>query len=132
MTRPQGFERALPLALAALVAGVVHAGLSPYEFRPENRVRRLAPGPGILFEGRGIASSEAPLRFGDPERPAGLSIELALRPLRSADADGGVAFSMYPVSLAQLMDIADAGQIMPPKSTWFEPKLRSGLVIHTF
>jgi uncharacterized protein (DUF1015 family) len=51
---------------------------------------------------------------------------------RRVNADGGVAFSMYPVSLGQLMDIADAGQIMPPKSTWFEPKLRSGLFIHTF
>lgn len=49
--------------------------------------------------------------------------------------DGGahaVAFSMYPVTVDQLMAIADAGQIMPPKSTWFEPKLRSGLFIHTF
>ena len=52
--------------------------------------------------------------------------------VKRVDADGGVAFSMYPVTLTQLMDIADAGQIMPPKSTWFEPKLRSGLVIHTF
>ena len=43
-----------------------------------------------------------------------------------------VAFSMYPVTVDQLMDIADADQIMPPKSTWFEPKLRSGLFIHTF
>jgi len=43
-----------------------------------------------------------------------------------------VAFSMYPTTVAQLMDIADAGRIMPPKSTWFEPKLRSGLFIHTF
>ena len=43
-----------------------------------------------------------------------------------------VAFSMYPTTVPQLMDIADAGQIMPPKSTWFEPKLRSGLFIHTF
>ncbi len=42
-----------------------------------------------------------------------------------------VAFSMYPTTVDQLMDIADAGQIMPPKSTWFEPKLRSGLFIHT-
>ncbi|MFZ4394765.1 MAG: DUF1015 domain-containing protein [Kiritimatiellia bacterium] len=42
-----------------------------------------------------------------------------------------VAFSMYPVSVDQMMDIADAGQIMPPKSTWFEPKLRSGLLVHT-
>ncbi len=44
----------------------------------------------------------------------------------------GVAFSLYPVTVDQLMDIADAGQIMPPKSTWFEPKLRSGFFIHTF
>ncbi len=42
-----------------------------------------------------------------------------------------VAFSLYPVSVDQMMDIADAGQIMPPKSTWFEPKLRSGLLVHT-
>lgn len=42
------------------------------------------------------------------------------------------AFSMYPVSVEQLMDIADAGQNMPPKTTWFEPKLRSGLFVHTF
>lgn len=42
-----------------------------------------------------------------------------------------VAFSMYPVTVSQMMAIADAGQIMPPKSTWFEPKLRSGLLIHT-
>ncbi|WP_075590078.1 DUF1015 domain-containing protein [Labilibacter marinus] len=41
-----------------------------------------------------------------------------------------VAFAMYPVSMQQLIDIADTGNIMPPKTTWFEPKLRSGLVIH--
>ncbi len=52
--------------------------------------------------------------------------------VKRVDADGGVAFSMFPVTLNQLMDISDAGQIMPPKSTWFEPKLRSGLFVHTF
>ena len=41
-----------------------------------------------------------------------------------------VAFSLYPVTVGEMIDIADAGQIMPPKSTWFEPKLRSGLLIH--
>lgn len=41
------------------------------------------------------------------------------------------AFALYPVSMAQLMNIADSGNIMPPKTTWFEPKLRSGLVIHS-
>ena len=42
-----------------------------------------------------------------------------------------VAFALYPVSMKQLIDIADSGRIMPPKTTWFEPKLRSGLAIHT-
>jgi uncharacterized protein (DUF1015 family) len=43
-----------------------------------------------------------------------------------------VAFSLHPVTVDQLMDISDAGQIMPPKSTWFEPKLRDGLFMHVF
>ena len=43
---------------------------------------------------------------------------------------GGVAFSMYPTSMAELTAVADAGELMPPKSTWFEPKLRSGIFIH--
>nr|MBP9579976.1 DUF1015 domain-containing protein [Parabacteroides sp.] len=42
-----------------------------------------------------------------------------------------VALALYPVSMKQLIDIADTGNIMPPKTTWFEPKLRSGLVIHS-
>jgi uncharacterized protein (DUF1015 family) len=42
-----------------------------------------------------------------------------------------VAFALYPVTMKQLIDIADSGKIMPPKTTWFEPKLRSGLVLHS-
>lgn len=41
-----------------------------------------------------------------------------------------IALALYPVSMKQIMDIADSGKIMPPKATWFEPKLRSGLVVH--
>jgi uncharacterized protein (DUF1015 family) len=41
-----------------------------------------------------------------------------------------LALALYPVTMQQIMDIADSGNIMPPKATWFEPKLRSGLVIH--
>lgn len=51
---------------------------------------------------------------------------------RVNSGDWAAAVSMYPVTIQQLMDIADAGEIMPPKSTWFEPKLRSGLFVHTF
>lgn len=50
---------------------------------------------------------------------------------RVDSGEWAVAFSVYPVTCDQLMDIADAGEIMPPKSTWFEPKLRSGLFIYT-
>ena len=41
-----------------------------------------------------------------------------------------VAFALYPVSMKQIIDIANSGNIMPPKTTWFKPKLRSGLVVH--
>lgn len=51
--------------------------------------------------------------------------------VRKVDAGHAVAaFSMYPTTVAEMMAIADAGEIMPPKSTWFEPKLRSGLLVH--
>lgn len=50
----------------------------------------------------------------------------------AADQTGGISFAMYPTSMTELMDVADAGLLMPPKSTWFEPKLRSGLFIHRF
>ena len=43
-----------------------------------------------------------------------------------------VAFAMYPTDIRELFKVADAGLLMPPKSTWFEPKLRSGLFIHEF
>ncbi|MGE9290199.1 MAG: DUF1015 domain-containing protein [Puniceicoccales bacterium] len=51
---------------------------------------------------------------------------------RVDEGKAGIAFSLYPVLVEQLMDIADADAVMPPKSTWFEPKLRSGFAIHTF
>lgn len=47
-----------------------------------------------------------------------------------AEKEGGIAFAMYPTSVEDLMQIADEGKLMPPKSTWFEPKLRSGIFIH--
>lgn len=50
---------------------------------------------------------------------------------RRVNEDCAVAFAMYPTSIGELFDVADAGRLMPPKSTWFEPKLRSGLFIHS-
>ena len=58
----------------------------------------------------------------------GSTDELARRVEAGAAA---IAFSLHPTSVEQLLSVADAGLVMPPKSTWFEPKLRSGLFVHT-
>jgi hypothetical protein len=49
---------------------------------------------------------------------------------RRANKDMKIAFSMYPTEVSDIMSVADIGEVMPPKSTWFEPKLRSGLFVH--
>ena len=65
-------------------------------------------------------------------KPMGVSLEEVRELVRLVDSgEFEVAFAMFPVSVAELMNIADSGQVMPPKSTWFEPKLRSGLLVHT-
>lgn len=51
---------------------------------------------------------------------------------RRCDDDCVVAFALYPITIKEIMDVADAGLIMPPKSTWFEPKPRSGFVVRVF
>ncbi|MDO5539053.1 MAG: DUF1015 family protein [Eubacteriales bacterium] len=70
----------------------------------------------------------------DPKTDSRISFVGGIRGLdeleRIVDLKGGVAFSMYPTSMDELFDVADAHLLMPPKSTWFEPKLRSGLFIH--
>ena len=75
------------------------------------------------------------LGIGDPRTDKRIDFVGGIRGLSELErrVDSGemkVAFSMYPTTMEQLMEIADAGKIMPPKSTWFEPKLRSGLFIH--
>ena len=75
------------------------------------------------------------LSIGDPRTDRRISFVGGIRGTDELErrVDSGrsaVAFSMAPVTVGQMMAIADAGQIMPPKSTWFEPKLRSGLLVH--
>ncbi|MFA7056257.1 MAG: DUF1015 family protein [Candidatus Cloacimonadales bacterium] len=75
------------------------------------------------------------LAIGDPRTDERIDFIGGIRGLKELEkrVDSGrevVAFAMFPTSIQELMDIADAGEIMPPKSTWFEPKLRSGLFIH--
>ena len=74
------------------------------------------------------------LGIGDPKTDKRIDFVGGIRGLdelkRRVRTDMAVAFSMYPTSISELFDVADAGLLMPPKSTWFEPKLRSGLFIH--
>ncbi len=77
---------------------------------------------------------EPVLGIHDPRTDARIDFVGGIRGLeeleRRAQSDMKVAFAMYPTSIAELFAVADAGLLMPPKSTWFEPKLRSGLFIH--
>ena len=75
------------------------------------------------------------LGIGDPRTDKRIDFIGGIRGLgeleRRADSDMKVSFSMYPTSIEELFAVADAGLLMPPKSTWFEPKLRSGIFIHS-
>ncbi len=75
------------------------------------------------------------LGIGDPKTDRRIDFVGGIRGLeeleRRVRTDMQVAFALYPTSIYELFDVADAGRLMPPKSTWFEPKLRSGLFIHT-
>jgi uncharacterized protein (DUF1015 family) len=75
------------------------------------------------------------LGIGDPRTDKRIDFVGGIRGLQELQkrVDSGemaVAFSLFPTRIEDLMAIADANKIMPPKSTWFEPKLRSGLIIH--
>lgn len=73
------------------------------------------------------------LSIGDPREDPRIEFVGGIRglgALEDAAAEKGVAIACWPTSVEQLMAVADAGELMPPKSTWFEPKLRSGLVFH--
>ena len=82
-------------------------------------------------------SSAPVLGIGDPRTDPRIDFVGGIRGTgeleeRVRSGRGAVAFSMFPTSVADVMAIADAGATMPPKSTWFEPKLRSGLFVHRF
>lgn len=74
------------------------------------------------------------LGIGDPKTDKRIDFVGGIRGLkeleRRAETDMKAAFSLYPTSIQELFAVADAGRLMPPKSTWFEPKLRSGLFLH--
>ncbi len=74
------------------------------------------------------------LGIGDPRKDARIDFVGGIRGLgeleKRVSEGAAVAFALFPTTIEQLLSVADAGRVMPPKSTWFEPKLRSGLVVH--
>jgi uncharacterized protein (DUF1015 family) len=110
----------------------------------KGRAYELALKPGIADEADPIASLDVSilqslvlgplLGIADPRTSERIDFVGGIRGMGEligrVDAGEACAFALYPVSMDELMRIADSGNIMPPKSTWFEPKLRSGLFIH--
>jgi uncharacterized protein (DUF1015 family) len=75
------------------------------------------------------------LAIGDPRTDARIDFVGGIRGLRELEervnsGNAAVAFALHPTRMEQLMAVADAGKLMPPKSTWFEPKLADGLLSH--
>ena len=133
-------------------AGPARAGAPPAPERPRSygmylggRWRRLTAKPGTFPEGDPVRSRDVAilqdnllgpvLGITDPRTDKRIQFVGGIRGTaeleRRARDKGGVAFAMYPTSIEQLMAIADANEVMPPKSTWFEPKLRSGMVVRS-
>ena len=124
----------------------VPPGPGSFCFFLKNAWYRLELDPATIDRGDPIASLDvsllqdrvlAPvLGVGDPRTDKRLDFVGGIRGTeelerRVRSGEMAIAFSLCPTTLEQLMAVADAGQIMPPKSTWFEPKLRSGLFVHT-
>lgn len=104
---------------------------------PESSIDRDDPIAGLdvaLLQERVLAPL---LGIGDPRTDPRIGFVGGIRGTGElerlvASGDAAIAFSLHPTSMDELFQVADAGEIMPPKSTWFEPKLRSGLFVHRF
>ncbi len=105
---------------------------------------KLSPKEGTYFPNDPVKSLDVAilmdnllspvLGIGDPRKDKRIDFVGGIRGLKELEkrvnSGEAVAFAMYPTSVQDLMEIADSGAIMPPKSTWFEPKLKSGMIIH--
>ena len=132
---------------------VEEKGLEPVEPAEKGEVGMYLDGKGYLLTVKEEFQSDDPVKgldvsllqdyllspilgIGDPKTDKRIDFVGGIRGLKElkkrTESDCRVAFSMYPTSIGELFSVADAGLLMPPKSTWFEPKLRSGLFIHTF
>ena len=105
-----------------------------YALRAREEIRSQDPVKGLDVSVLQDYLLEPVLGIGDPRTDTRIDFVGGIRGLGELEkrccSDMEIAFSMYPTSIEELLMVADAGLLMPPKSTWFEPKLRSGLFIH--
>ena len=127
VTPTTGSEASVPRTARMYLAGHWHQlSWPPFEADPVGRLDVSVLQDRLLAPLLGVADPRTDSRISFIGGSRGL--EALARRVDSGQAD--VAFALHPVTVDQMMDIADANQIMPPKSTWFEPKLRSGLLVH--
>ncbi len=143
---PEQFTDAISAAFTVTPApaGAPYAPRTKHEFGMylNGRWHILTAKPGTYDAGHPIQSLDcailqsnllAPiLGISDPRTSPRIDFVGGIRGLEELEkrTKPGVAFALYPVTMADLFHVADSGEIMPPKSTWFEPKLRSGLFVH--
>ncbi len=143
---PEQFTDAISAAFTVTPApaGAPYAPRTKHEFGMylNGRWHILTAKPGTYDAGHPIQSLDcailqsnllAPiLGISDPRTSPRIDFVGGIRGLEELEkrTKSGVAFALYPVTMADLFHVADSGEIMPPKSTWFEPKLRSGLFVH--
>ena len=112
----------------------MYLGKKWYRLTAKPEILSDDPGDGLDVSVWQNALLSPVLGIKDPKTDARIDFVGGIRGIgeleRRCETDCVLAFSMYPTSIAQLFAVADAGRLMPPKSTWFEPKLRSGLFIH--
>lgn len=105
-----------------------------YALKAREEIRSRDPVKGLDVSVLQDYLLEPVLGIGDPRTDTRIDFVGGIRGLKELEkrcgSDMEIAFSMYPTSIEELLLVADAGLLMPPKSTWFEPKLRSGLFIH--
>ncbi|MCB9664397.1 MAG: DUF1015 domain-containing protein [Alphaproteobacteria bacterium] len=138
-----GFLAAVSERFEVTLGGPVPERRGTFSMYLDGSWRHLVPRPGVVDGDDPVARLDASvlqdhllapvLDIQDPRRSERISFVGGIRGHRAleraVDAAGGVAFHLFPTGLDQLFSVADAGEVMPPKSTWFEPKLREGVVV---
>ena len=112
----------------------LYVGKSWYLLRIKEECRSADPVKGLDVSILQDYLLDPVLGIKNPKEDPRLQFEGGVKSLqeleREADQTEGAAFTLYPTHMEELIKVADEGRLMPPKSTWFEPKLRSGLFIH--